>query len=101
MNIPKAVIEKAIEGGYEGAFINPLNQLEYRKHPAQIALDPLFWQALGKALEWEEGKKIYNRGIWDRSIREIWCENAHRFYDLILTGQPTEPFWDELLGVTK
>jgi hypothetical protein len=26
-----------------------------------------------------------------------WADNAHRFYDLMLTGQPTERFWETLL----
>lgn len=68
---------------------------------AVTALDPLFWQSLGKALEWER----YNRcpacsrvpspasGPFDE-----WHYHALYFYDLILTGGDTQAFWDDLLG---
>jgi hypothetical protein len=25
-----------------------------------------------------------------------WADTAHRFYDLMLTGQPTEDFWEKV-----
>jgi hypothetical protein len=104
--IPKAAIEKAIQGGWQPnvsefrefvCYIDAVNYLDAKgswqviKYE-EIALDPSFFQALGKALGLEKS---------DRNTRtEIWLEwkyQAHRFYDLILTGQPTEPFWEALL----
>jgi len=26
-----------------------------------------------------------------------WADTAHQFYDLMLTGQPTEDFWEKVL----
>lgn len=54
---------------------------------AIIALDPTFWQALGKALGWHGNE--YLRGEW------YWQARQH--HDLILTGGDTEKFWNELL----
>lgn len=70
------------------------------------ALDPLFFQALGKALGW--GRYMYvgkmerllddgklEGDSWTLPVEEY---HAHRFYDLILTNQSTEEFWSELLA---
>ncbi len=111
--IPKSAIEKAIEGG---AKISP--NWKYNKDGIywsknqyitweEIALDPTFWQALGKALGWdfEElickacGKDECGRG-WHcgtTQAKQTWINEARRFYDLILTGQPTDKFWEEIL----
>lgn len=116
-----------------------------------IALDPSFWQSLGKALGWrkkvdqfalgnkirqlrtarglkqeELGKELgysamgishFEKGVRTLSIANVEklarffgeepaaflpfqdeaITNAHRFYDLILTGGDIEKFWDELL----
>lgn len=51
------------------------------------ALDPLFWQVLGKALGWVDA--AYNPNAWQ------W--NARRYFDLVLTGGDTSKFWKELL----
>lgn len=45
-------IKQAIEGGYKGDEHFLLNLPEYAK--AQIWIDPLFWQALGKARKWNQ-----------------------------------------------
>lgn len=47
-----------------------------------LALDPSFWQALGKALGWKYEDSR------DSSIRlnGQWIESARRFYDLVLTN---------------
>lgn len=66
---------------------NLVNQVALYPYPA-IALDPTFWQALGKALGWNER---YMSGY----------PVAHRFYDLILQGKPIDEFWAELLKDNK
>lgn len=82
--IPERIMHRAIEGGfdYRGGEITLWEQ---------TALRPDFWQALGKALVW--GLK------WPPNEQD-WLDeckaNAHRFYDLILTGGDTEKFWREL-----
>ena len=60
---------------------------------AQIALDPSFWQSLGKTLGWEKCAE----GCEGDCKVGVWKKKARRFYDLILTGGDTEKFWDELL----
>lgn len=150
MTIPKEIIEKAIAGGWEPfktivvsvdgswemidyqtySYAPPGRQFgEVRKNIYAIALDPTFWQALGKELEWE------NADDWEEAdpnemieamsmiqehaqlevkgapvipqlgphwwfIHDSYQRKAHDCYDLILQGKDTEKFWKDLL-VTK
>jgi hypothetical protein len=105
--IPKAAIEKSIEGGWVPP--RPYLVLQFEKGsklhaeevmammlPQEIALDLSFWQALGKALRWPLlGQPYYLGNHWCE--REWWQYKAIKFYDLILTGGDTEAFWKELL----
>lgn len=124
--IPKQVIEKAIEGGWsilgltgQMTFswswrINPFHpeqeimvvqddigephDLDYY----QTVLDPTFWQALGKALGWKEVETEWRHANSNTSevysfSNERWANEAHSFYDLILTRGDTETYWNELL----
>jgi|SRR5579871_4920013 len=97
MIIPKAAIEKALEGGWKRANYSPgwapasmaANIVVY-----QVALDPSFWQALGKALKEGDLKETWPNG----TTYYPWQRIALDFYDLILTGGDTEEFWEELLA---
>lgn len=80
--IPTEAIEKAVAGGWRPTTRSSVLFGVVGDTNAAI-LDPTFWQSLGKALGWE--------------ARDDWQQNAHRFYDLILTGGDTKKFWDELL----
>jgi hypothetical protein len=106
--IDKRAIEKAIEGGwatYKGEPIEFYFYDECRPKWQEIALDPLFWQALGKALEWSDYTQVlhyYDQDRWNRdcthSKNEVtWQHNARCFYNLILTGGDTDAFWKDLL----
>lgn len=105
--IPKQAIEKAIEGGWSpkyghhsdlvdsnGEWIGVENSrvVSY----AEIALDPTFWQALGKVLGWVRLTKV-DENPTRRAAVPTCNEYAHRFYDLILTSGDTDKFWDEIL----
>lgn len=61
-------------------------------------LDPLFWQALGKALGWERimGFDEMFSPAQDEAFE--WYHNAMKYYHLLLTGENTEDFWKELLN---
>ena len=50
-----------------------------------IVLDPLFWQALGKALGWINYAKPQ------------WLQHALKYHELVLINSNTEKFWKELL----
>lgn len=88
--IPQAAIEKAIEGGWRnGRAWRGQNDAYTYEWCCVVALDPTFWQALGKALGW---------GYYDNESGErVELRNAHRLYDLTLTGGDTEKFWQEIL----
>jgi hypothetical protein len=49
--------------------------------------DPLFWQALGRTLDWEENNE-----------EAEWFEHSMKYHELILTEQSTDEFWNKLLG---
>lgn len=102
MNIPKEIIEKSIEGGWSGPskwvmdtpmIIEKLKVFGSMTHDENctIALDPTFWQALGKALGW-------NSTDFGNYEAPDWLLYAHRFYDLILQGKDTTNFWKEILN---
>jgi hypothetical protein len=106
--IPKNAIEEAIEGGWCKNYGNGKNAFYFhcgvnwvrvkvtgpddiaRQFTyAEVALDPTFWQALGKSLGWKK-----ERG---RNTDNAWIFYARDFYDLILQGKDTAEFWKELL----
>ena len=106
--INKLAIEKAIEGGWKHFDLGEGKEATERaahnilaiSHWQVIALDPSFWQSLGKALGWAEYTswlEQYHEGSIDLTDL-TWRRNATRFYDLILTGQPTDQFWKEILA---
>lgn len=129
MNIPKEAIEKAIAGGWKPKwdvfdfgkyhiFYRYADE-EFEITHEEIALDPSFWIALGKALGWEK-KMVVRRGMvignfgWENPDKNIrfygeemgagmdymnpWIYYAHRFYNLVLTGCDTKAFWADLLS---
>lgn len=123
--IPKEAIEKAIEGGWQyrdNTFIrNPIKTLIERDriyvqgapkgdgwHGGEamekladlnyykIALDPTFWQSLGKVLEWAKvGDNPNARTTYFGNY--TWLGHAHCFYDVILSEGSTTEFWNYLL----
>lgn len=66
-------------------------------------LDPLFWQALGKALGWK--KRLTNKWLIHNleigKNEETWRFYAHQYFDLVLTGGNTDKFFKELLTTNK
>lgn len=60
----------------------------------EVALSPTFWQALGKALRWDEEVTSSNFKIDSMSG---WEHYALWFTHLILNDSNTESFWAEIL----
>ncbi len=76
------IINKAIEGGY--SFEKEKEELLTHGgvwHPKQIVLDPLFWQALGKACGWD---KQYAEKYNIKTDR-YYIGNAMEFHHINLT----------------
>lgn len=100
MTIPKEAVELAISGGYVST--RAMKQRPYGFIPNgqyKVALDTTFWQALGKALGWGKTDNCWGCGYDEGATIDtyVWFVNAHKFYDLILTNQPTEAFWQSIL----
>ncbi len=108
MLIPREALHKAVQGGWRtykdfqfadamhgsrqsimliGKGINGAVTKSVQQEG--VALDAGFWQGLGGALGWSD--RDVGRGY------SGWADNAHKFYDLMLTGQPTERFWEKIL----
>lgn len=87
------IIKKAIEGGYNRAesFKDEFGKLYKPKDIAIFTLDPLFWQALGKACRWTEvykncGRKGIKRCICEYDVNmQEWKYYALRFHEINLT----------------
>lgn len=64
----ESIIQKAIEGGYK-EYISTIAG-RYIKTVEETVLNPLFWQALGKACGWEGGRRDSenNVGVLGNSI---------------------------------
>lgn len=92
-------IRIAIEGGYNNDEILKKTwgtETEYLYYQ----LDPLFWQALGKAEGWNKHSRVY----WlymttdtPTQIKERWQNEMHSFVDWISEGKSVESFFEELL----
>jgi hypothetical protein len=98
----KLAIEK---GGYiPGQYVykdladDDLHTLSFVPDEVHV-LNPLFWQALGKALGWSEetNPAAGNPKLWYGD----WKQKAHQYLDLLLTGGDTEKFWKELTKPPK
>jgi hypothetical protein len=102
----KLAIEK---GGYESRHylyqidLDKPGDLESSMFSNYLTQDPLFWQALGKALGWQEYTHV-PLGNWDEVSKMTthsdftWKYHAKRYFDLVLTGGDTEAFWKELIS---
>lgn len=91
----KQAIQKAIEGGYKCVESEVLADGVwadlFRK---AILLDPLFWQALGKAMGW--GMKGLYEGEKGQ-VMEYWIAVWHTFIDHLAEGKSADEFFTELL----
>lgn len=58
-------------------------------------LDPLFWQALGKAMGWKEEM------WWVNNYIEAWKYHWHRFIDHLAEGKDADSFFQDLLSDNK
>jgi hypothetical protein len=85
-------IDLAIKGGYDAHFDRPIGIKDLRT----CVLRPEFWQALGKALGWDDGDHT-DEGYAFSEYYWMWQYKAHKYFDLLLTGGETEKFWQDLL----
>jgi hypothetical protein len=92
-------LEKACDLAIEKGWQPKLTVL-HDYHDSITVTDPLFWQALGKALGWKKNRTFnhftYGKFILQEYTPE-WLHHALRYHELVLTGGSTEKFWKELL----
>lgn len=108
MIIPKEAIELAQKGGWLGVDLPSdiyfhWSEKRYAGNYRQaahalIALDRDFWIAIGKVKGWSKGFIGSPESERENpALVNVWKVNARRFYNLILSQQPTDTFWTELL----
>ena len=106
MTIQQA-IEKAIEGGYRptGDKNDYRTELVIRAMRKEaILLDPLFWQALGKAMGWLKytrddecsADNLDIKEISNQKWNETWLYHWHRLIDHLAEGKDIESFFEKL-----
>lgn len=85
------------KGGYENhAYFMLKSESNKRLEQNTILLDPLFWQALGKAKGW--GTEPAATTVSGFPVQE-WLMVWHRFIDHLAEGRDAESFLAELLSV--
>lgn len=100
----KDAINKAIEGGFHNVKIfnrylpasNIKKQIKESGFIHAILLDPLFWQALGKAEGWKKCT-MYSFSTGKVYSEHEWQFNMHRFIDHIIAGGTVDDFFNNLL----
>lgn len=101
MTAIETAIRDAIRGGWRPPFILRRVELEvgfgelFYQMYAGVFLNPLFWQALGKARGWVSVKTVeieyHFAGDWTE-----WEWNMHRFIDHLIAGKTAEDFFKSL-----
>lgn len=91
MTIEEA-ITKAVEGGWIRKDYLVLNIPSLtREFPVEcILLDPLFWQALGKAIGWNTAVLAFE------DSEPTWKDHQHRLISHIQSGKSIESFFETL-----
>lgn len=104
----KNAIEKALSGGYQIHGDLTIEELD-NYSPLEVCvtmkevlfLDPLFWQALGKAIGWSEYAVCIacERDDCDHvdGYKVKWLVTWHRFIDHLASGGDADSFFNELL----
>lgn len=114
----KEVIEKAIEGGWKpsktGVHNEPmysiglgivmyrnLNGRDTQISFGEILIDPLFWQALSKAMGWSEKINYGEISIYEFKFPMVtigWLYQWHRFIDVLAEGKSPDDFFNSLIS---
>lgn len=91
MTIQEA-IEGAVENGWvaDGRYFRERTWRGHHDRTRAILGDPLFWQALGKAMGWEV------QFDEDKGFNYQWKDYWHRLIDHLAEGKSIELFFAEL-----
>jgi len=104
--IPKKAVVLALKNGWEPeiaefALYAVENGNEEDVQWQRIGFDPVFWQALGRALGWPldvfDAMDEYARDRGKKSGERHWLLTPHSFLEVVLLGGNTEEFWQQVL----
>lgn len=108
-------IKTAIEGGWKPEYADHKIHKAYRRAGSwakkgntssfidwgHAFLDPLFWQALGKAMGWWDGKKFPKWHPKGEKPKAHWQIHMQSFIDHLIAGKSPDLFFMELLSGNK
>lgn len=110
----ETALKKAIEGGWKGegakfnSYVPEFRDIHWYLKDGyaescsleEALLDPLFFQALGKALGWLHSDKTEcdTDHFTCYCMYERWKQEMHRFLDALIAGQTPDSFFDALLN---
>lgn len=94
-------ISKAVEGGWKKeSVVEPMDT--QRANFAKAMIDPLFWQALGKSMGWED-KPNERKAFWKvqqegnvKTEMSEWKNQWHNFIDHLAEGKSIEEYFANL-----
>ncbi len=90
-------MEKAIQKAIEGGWDKDRGMCEEYFCSEAAWCDPLFWQALGKAMGWDEGEHEDPTFMYAPVDMAMWQWKWHRFIDYLVEGKDAESFFNDLL----
>lgn len=100
-------IQKAIEGGYnlpkgdnyKVEFTPDGATQKWNVSTHKTLLDPLFWQCLGKSLEWGGLGIVRSCLCHETKAHElmVWESQMHSFIDHLIAGKDIDSFFTQLL----
>lgn len=101
-------IKRAIEGGWKPKS-TPTGLYHFQSFDGYL-IDPLFWQALGKAEGWKSRFEISTGLVWEDTLEcpmsdgklvDKWEYEMHRFIDHLIAEKPIDDFFNNLLTNTQ
>jgi hypothetical protein len=94
MSYTQRAIEDAENSGWWSTFWNAL--LPEQRFIEIALLDPDFWRALGRALDWYAPAKREHAYSPDHSLMPNWLDAMHAFIDHRAAGHDIESFFAEI-----
>lgn len=102
----KDAIQKAIEGGFVETDFHRENDDYSTLMPSAVWSDPLFWQALGKAMGFNDTCYHLGQGAFRHTTQSCgdphsmkrWQYEWHDFIDALAEGKSPDEFFTQLLN---
>jgi hypothetical protein len=92
----KSILGNVIEEAKAAGWFDRDYREPQGNYSSALFLDPKFWQALGKARGWDEGKITTEEYSEVPADMWMWHFQWHRFIDHLAAGENAESFFAKL-----